>query len=77
MIQANVREAKAKLSALLSRVEQGDEVLIVRRGKPVAVLKPLAHAAGLPSMKEFRDSICLKGPSPSQTLINMRKDSRY
>ena len=31
-------EAKTKLSELLDRVERGEEVLITRRGKPVARL---------------------------------------
>jgi prevent-host-death family protein len=33
MIQASVRETKAKLSGLLARVEQGEEVIILRRGR--------------------------------------------
>lgn len=34
----NVSEAKAELSALLVMVEQGEEVLIARAGKPIARL---------------------------------------
>ncbi len=33
-------EAKNKLGALLDRVEQGEEVIITRHGKPVARLVP-------------------------------------
>jgi prevent-host-death family protein len=33
-------EAKNKLSALLDRVEQGEEIVITRHGKPVAKLVP-------------------------------------
>src|SRR5437660_1088425 len=33
-------EAKNKLSALLERMERGEEILITRRGKPVAKLVP-------------------------------------
>lgn len=33
-------EAKAKLSALLDRVALGEEVIITKRGKPVARLVP-------------------------------------
>lgn len=33
-------EAKTKLGALLDLVERGEEVLITRRGKPVAKLVP-------------------------------------
>ncbi len=34
----NVHEAKTQLSRLLARVEAGEEVVIARRGQPVARL---------------------------------------
>ena len=34
-------EAKNRLSALLEQVERGEEVVITRRGKPVARLVPI------------------------------------
>jgi prevent-host-death family protein len=34
----NVHEAKSTLSALLARVEQGEEVVIARNGQPIAKL---------------------------------------
>ncbi len=77
MIEANIREAKAKLSAYLSHVEQGEEVLIVRRGKPVAMLKSVKKAATLPSMKGFREKIRLRGLPASEAIIRMREESRY
>ena len=40
MIVNTVTEAKAQLSALLDRVCRGEEVIISRAGKPVAVLEP-------------------------------------
>jgi prevent-host-death family protein len=36
----NVHEAKTNLSALLKRVEEGEEIIIARAGKPVAQLVP-------------------------------------
>ncbi len=35
-------EAKTHLSALLERVERGEEILITRHGRPVARLAPVA-----------------------------------
>jgi prevent-host-death family protein len=35
-------EAKNRLGALLDRVEQGEEIVITRRGRPVAKLIPAA-----------------------------------
>ncbi|HAZ60874.1 MAG TPA: prevent-host-death protein [Gammaproteobacteria bacterium] len=42
MTAINVHEAKAKLSELLDRVERGETVIIARRNKPVAELRPIA-----------------------------------
>lgn len=38
MTTVNIHEAKTHLSALLASVERGEEVVIARRGKPVARL---------------------------------------
>ena len=38
MLIVNVHEAKTQLSRLLARVEGGEEVVIARRGEPVARL---------------------------------------
>jgi len=38
MAVVNVRQAKTQLSRLLARVEAGEEIVIARRGKPVARL---------------------------------------
>jgi prevent-host-death family protein len=40
MIVNTITEAKAHLSSLLDRVCQGEEVIISRAGKPVAILEP-------------------------------------
>jgi prevent-host-death family protein len=41
MTQIGTFEAKNKLSELLDRAERGEEVVITRRGKPVAKLVPV------------------------------------
>ncbi len=38
MVQVNIHYAKTHLSELLKRVEEGDEVIIAKAGKPVAYL---------------------------------------
>jgi prevent-host-death family protein len=38
----NVAEAKARLSEILQRVAEGEEVLLTRCGRPVARLTPIA-----------------------------------
>lgn len=41
MIQVNLHEAKAKLSAYLDAVSRGERVVIARRNIPVAELTPI------------------------------------
>jgi prevent-host-death family protein len=40
MKQVNVHEAKSQLSRLLQEVEEGEEIVIARNGRPVAKLVP-------------------------------------
>jgi prevent-host-death family protein len=39
--QVNIYEAKTQLSKLLEQVENGDEIVIARNGRPVARLVPV------------------------------------
>lgn len=45
MVEFGAFEAKNKLSALLDRVERGEEIVITRHGQPVARLVPSAGGA--------------------------------
>ena len=42
----DVRDAKTHLSRLLERVERGEEIVIVRAGKPIARLSPAGPVGG-------------------------------
>lgn len=62
-------EAKTHLSALLERVERGEEVLITRHGKAIARLVPAAAvdrqavAAAIARLKALRSGVTLGGLS--------------
>ena len=49
----NIYEAKAKLSALLDKAQDGEEIVIARAGKPVARLTPVTTAGGSRSGVRF------------------------
>jgi len=55
MVVNTVTEAKAQLSSLLVRVSQGEEVIIQRAGKPVAILEPFV------ADRQPRTPGCLRG----------------
>ena len=44
--QVNIHEAKTHFSELIAAVERGEEIVIARRGKPVARIEP-AHASAV------------------------------
>ena len=48
METVNVHEAKTHLSRLLERVERGEEIVIARAGKPIAVLSAYVDPAQQP-----------------------------
>ena len=41
MIKLNIHEAKTHLSRYLSRLEQGESILLCKRNTPVAEIRPL------------------------------------
>ncbi len=68
MESIGIYEAKSKLSELVERAESGREVVITRRGKPVAKLVPakagqvIDRAALFREIKALRRTIRLKKP---------------
>ena len=79
MTTVSVAEAKTHLSTLLDRVERGEEVVITRRGKPVA------RVSGLEMPKEpidFARLDAFRGRLPMQErasvdLIREMRDEKY
>jgi prevent-host-death family protein len=46
MTSVNVHEAKTHLSRLLARVEAGEDILIARRGRPIARISRIEQSGG-------------------------------
>ena len=77
-MQVNVKEARANISTLLDKTLNGEEIMIVRRGKKVARLVPLENdVQRLPDLSEFRNSIIRQGGGLSQAVIDNRHEERY
>ena len=77
-MEVGVKEARERISTLLDIMQEGGEVLILRRGKKVARLVPVAGSEkGLPDLSTFRASIDVKNGSLSQTVIDGRNMERY
>ena len=67
MIEVSAFEAKTRLSSLLNKVSQGEEVVIIRRGKAVARLAPVERAdpsrasANIDKLLSLRGEVSLQG----------------
>ncbi len=78
MLEINVKEARNNFSALLNKIEQGEEIIITRRGKKVARLtSPVKDDKKLTSLKSFRDSIRVTGKPLSRSVVDYRTEERY
>ena len=67
MIEVGAFDAKTHLSSLLDKVARGEEVLITKRGRPVARLVPAVQAgqkrieAAIQELRALRSGLKLEG----------------
>ncbi|MEH2065460.1 MAG: hypothetical protein V7K50_24905 [Nostoc sp.] len=77
VLRISVEEAAINLKSLLERVARGEEVILLEQDKAVArLVPPLQKKERLASIKQFRDSLTIKGESLSATVINARTEER-
>jgi prevent-host-death family protein len=75
----SVAEAKSGLSELLDRVEAGEEILITRRGRPIARVEGAEvprKKLPLPSLQALR-ATQPKAKTPIAVLIRQLRDAGY
>ena len=75
MSTCTVAEAKAHLSELIARVENGEELVITRRGLPVAQLLPVRPVKRPPdwqAIRAFRESLPAVTTSANDLVREMR-----
>ncbi len=80
MVTANLARAKAHLSELLDKVEAGEEVIITRRGRPVAHIRgavPPKTPLPLEKLAAFRARMPHWRKDSAMLLREMRDDERY
>ena len=78
MIEINAKKARGQLSSLLTKVEDGEEVVISRRGRRVARMISLKEShKRLPSLKDFRAKVRISGEPLSGIVIQSREEERY
>ncbi len=78
MREVGVREARAEIAGLLEAAEAGEDVIITRRGKPMARLVAWAgepaRKIAFPSRVELRKSLPPSDRPSSRLIRDMRGD---
>ena len=80
VVTVNLARAKAHLSELLDKVEAGEEVIITRRGRPVAHIRqavPPKTPLPLEKLAAFRARMPHWRKDSAMLLREMRHDERY
>ena len=78
MLTINVRETREKLANLLDAVAAGEEVVILRHGKPVARLTgALPEKIQFPNRSELRASLPPARESAAKAVRELRDEERY
>lgn len=74
----NVRETREKLAKLLDAVASGEEIIILRHGKPAARLTSvLPESVAFPDRSELRSSLSPASENAAEAIRALRDDERY
>ena len=79
MLRVGAYEAKTRLSQLIDRAAQGEEIIITKHGVPVATLVPVADPrqkdsqAAIAAIKDFRRGRRLAGLSIQEMIEEGRQ----
>jgi antitoxin (DNA-binding transcriptional repressor) of toxin-antitoxin stability system len=76
MIKTGIKEARQNFTALLTKVQKGEEVLITKRGEPIAKLSAsgISSKAALKSHKTLRETITATGKPLSKVVSESRAE---
>lgn len=78
MDEVSVREARERISQLLERVQAGEEVLILRRGRPAArLVGPPSGEVAFRSRASLRDELPPMRESARAAIRQLREAERF
>lgn len=80
MDRVNLADAKAHFSELADRVEAGESIEIMRRGKPVVHMNPPQREKkpiDFASLRKLRDQLPYQEESAGDFIRRMRDSDRY
>ncbi len=66
-------EFRKHASSLFSAVEDGEIIVVLRHGRPIAEISPVSQKSGLPSWKQPGLRLSVKGTELSSAILEERK----
>jgi prevent-host-death family protein len=67
-------EFRSQASGMLDRVERGETLVVLRHGRPIAEVSPVATRAEVPSWKKPALRLVAKGAALSRAILAERDD---
>ena len=78
MTIVSMKEARSSIGRLIDKAQRGEEIIITRRGKKVAILQGVERESKrLPAQRDFRKKIHLKGKPMSHIVSENRSAERF
>jgi len=74
MNTVTLTEFRSQASGMLDRVERGETLVVLRHGRPIAEVSPVAARTGVPSWKKPALRLVAKGAALSRAILAERDD---
>lgn len=74
MTTVTLTEFRSRASGMLSRVERGETLVVIRHGRPIAEVSPVSSADGKPSWKRPALRLVAKGAGLATLILAERDD---
>ena len=77
-MQIGIADARARLCELLRRFESGENIVITRRGAPIARLSPAAGRPGKIDLERlFAEAALVRGTLPKTSWGELKQDKDF
>ena len=74
METATVGEVQKNFAGILNKIKSGEEIIITKRGKPVAKITAMGAKKDIEWPDFFKESLVMKGKSIGRIIIDGRED---
>jgi antitoxin (DNA-binding transcriptional repressor) of toxin-antitoxin stability system len=78
MLEVDITNTSVSVNQLLNQIDNGEEVMIIRHGKPIAKVSPMSYTRRpLSSRRELRSTQPETSTSNLEIIQTLRQEARY